>query len=65
MFQSCWDGATASWVLPVLGGGGGGGGGGVNMFCSRTQQDDPRGAPDRSVVRGVNHQATAPPLLSV
>ena len=29
IFQSCWDGATTSWVLPVLSG--------VNVPCSRTQ----------------------------
>ena len=33
---SCWDGATASLVLPVLFGG-------VNMSCSWTQHGDPSG----------------------
>ena len=39
---------------------------GVNISCSRTQHGDPGGArtPDLrgSGVRGVNHQAAAPPL---
>ena len=40
---SCLDGATASWVLPVLFFFFFGGGGGVNMSCSRTQHGDPSG----------------------
>ena len=42
--------------------------GGVNMSCSRTQHGDPSGArtpTSRSGVRGVNHQAPAPPYENI
>ena len=43
IFQSCWDGATASWVLPVLSG--------SKVSCSRTQHGGGRfRSPDLSLL---------------
>ena len=56
IFQSCRDGATASWLLPVVFGG-------VNVSCSRTQNGGCRyRTPDLSLrSRRLYHSATALP----
>ena len=56
-FQSCRDGATASWVLPVLFWE-------VNVSCSRIQHGDPSEDPTPNLSLPsptIYHQATSPP----